>query len=267
MKTTNSPPSSLRSLTGHLLVALGAVLATANSAHATSLLLNNGLAPPNAANVIDGAALNGVVDNLIVHDEGCALSPYGSVCANPGSPTTLAITTGGVVVNTSVYGNSHIDMLGGDVFGAFLAAAESASILMSGGTVHGILESVHDSEMSLIGGFVGLQVRAWDRGQITIAGGTIGTSGAYPQIRSFGQAVIDILGHDFAIDGVAVPLGEISALTGRITGTLASGDLLDYRFERVTTSAIRLIANPEPGTGLLLGFGLIALGARWRRRA
>jgi hypothetical protein len=49
---------------------------------------------------------------------------------------------------------------------------------------------------------------------------------------------------------------------------LASGELLDNTFERqVAASTIRLIMNPEPGTGLMLGAGLFALALRCRSRS
>ena len=60
--------------------------------------------------------------------------------------------------------------------------------------------------------------------------------------------MIEIHGHGFAVDGVPIAYGDLTAMKGRITGVLASGQLLDNTFERqVAASTIRLIMNPEPG--------------------
>jgi hypothetical protein len=99
-------------------------------------------------------------------------------------------------------------------------------------------------------------------------GGGIEGNGAVAEIRSFGNAVIEIHGHSFAVDGVPIAYGDLTAMKGRITGVLASGELLDNTFERqVAASTIRLIMNPEPGTGLMLGAGLFALALRCRSRS
>jgi len=233
-------------------------------ATAVTILINNGLAPPNPENVIDDFLVMGTFDLVKVRNAGCGAAP--GLCTAPGAPTTVAIVDGGVAANVLADGSSHVDMQGGDVYGLFLAASGSASISMTGGNVHFVLEASEDSQISFLGGYVEAQVRGFDAAHITIAGGSIGSGGAQAEIRTFNQALIEIIGSDFAIDGIPVAFGDISAASGRITGRLASGDLLDDRFERVSgQGTIRLIANPEPGTGLLVALGLLALGAARRR--
>jgi hypothetical protein len=111
---------------------------------------------------------------------------------------------------------------------------------------------------------VGAQIRAWEKSHITIAGGTIGDPDEFPEIRARG-GLIEIIGSGFAVDGIPVAFGDVSGLSGTLTGLLLSGELLSNTFERANGGVIRLVAVPEPATGLILGAGLIALAARTRR--
>jgi hypothetical protein len=64
-----------------------------------------------------------------------------------------------------------------------------------------------------------------------------------------------------------VPYGDLSALTGTLTGTLWSGDSLNATFHQgggAYTGTITLV--PEPTTSLLLGLGLLGLAVAGRRR-
>jgi hypothetical protein len=232
---------------GFLAAALTSALLAA-SASATTFNYDNGSAPPNPANVIDGFV---------------SMSSFDLFEISGG--TTVAITAGGVATNVFAHDTSHVEMSGGDVWGLYLAADGSASITMTGGTVHYLIEALGSSDISFLGGYVDNQIRAWNDAHITIAGGTIG-SGYLHQIRTFHSgSLIEIYGTDFAVDGVPVAYGDLTAVTGRLTGTLSSGDLLDNTFQRVGgNGTIRLVHNPEPGTGLLLGAGLIALARRRR---
>lgn len=226
---------------------------------AFAILINNGLAPPNPQNVIDHFLTSDVFDTVDVHDRFCTPSDD---CSNPSGPTTVAIVDGGVASNVLVYGNSHVDMSGGEVHGLYLAATDDASIIMSGGVVHSILEATGRASIELAGGYVDFQVRADDSSYLAIAGGTIGGS-SIADIRVLGSALIEIFGSDFAIDGIPVGFGDVSALTGQLTGTLGSGELIDNDFEHVLgAGTIRLMPIPEPGAGLLLAAGLIALARR-----
>jgi hypothetical protein len=80
------------------------------------------------------------------------------------------------------------------------------------------------------------------------------------------------VGRGFAVDGNPVPYGDLSALTGTLTGTLASGDPVNNVFHQgggfytgTITLAPLLPALPRWGYLALAG-GLIVVGAAVMRR-
>jgi hypothetical protein len=111
-----------------------------------------------------------------------------------------------------------------------------------------------------------------------MSGGTVGGD-----LEAYGSSNIIFIGSDFMVDGVPVPYGDLSALTGTLTSTLASGDAISNVFYQggyssTYTGTITLVPAPtipvpalQPAglIGLsvsLLAFGLMALAAGRRRR-
>ena len=189
-------------------------------------LINNGLAPPNPANVISTA----IGDLALVQNVGCDVVSQGRPCPMPGGPTKVALVNGGVVGS--------------------LEARESSSIAMSGGRNDGV-------------------IYAFDTSSVELSGGTI-----FGDIIALDSSNITIFGTDFAVDGAPVGYGPLSTKTGILTGTLLSGDPINNYFCHSACNQIfidnptGLIALvPEPGSLVLLGFGLVALAATWRSTA
>jgi hypothetical protein len=92
----------------------------------------------------------------------------------------------------------------------------------------------------------------------------------YENLYASDSSVITISGIDFMVDGTPVPFGDLSALTGTLTGTLTSGDFIDNVFYQggyagTYTGIIRLV--PEPSTAALLALGLVGIAAMRRQRA
>jgi hypothetical protein len=131
----------------------------------------------------------------------------------------------------------------------------------------GDLEAYDSSSITMSGGTVGDSVSAYDFSTITISGGV-----AMSSLYALDSSTMIFFGGSFMVDGVPVPFGELAALTGVLTGTLASGDPIDNVFFQGgydsgfggAQATGTMILVPEPGTGLLVMAGLLGL-AGWRR--
>lgn len=169
----------------------------------------------------------------------------------PGMETTVNLLAGGAITpGYGLYGynDSRINIFGGSV-GYWLRAYDSTRVEISSGWITYYLSAYGSSE-------------------VTVSGGSIGDS-IFAGYDSPDDSVITFVGSDFAVDGEAFGYGELSSIWGegnwgeprrRLTGTLASGDLLDNDFYIGGNSRIVLV--PEPGTVLLLGLGAVMLRKR-----
>jgi sulfatase modifying factor 1 len=152
----------------------------------------------------------------------------GHLEAKDSSTVTLS---GGSVGHLEAKDSSTVTLRGGEV-GGYLIADDASSVVMSGGSVIR-LQASDTSSVILSGGSVRDFVVAEGSSRVTMRGGSV--QGVY---TFFGDLLADdssrftIIGTDFAVDGVPVAYGPISATEGRLTGTLASGEPLDNDFCR-----------------------------------
>jgi hypothetical protein len=232
-----------------------AVLALGTPVAAGTIVINNGLSPPNPANTIE-ASNSFPDDSVFVQNVGCDATVQ-TPCDSPGSDTTVALGDGGIALAVNVW--------------------ESSTFIMSGGSILFGLESYDSSTITLAGGSVGSEVRAFNSSTIVISGGSVfgvkaGGTGSMVEIHGGSIAdyldpnggTIAVFGSGFAIDGGSVPFGPIAALSGNLTGTLASGDGINNPFI-INPGSGQIILVPEPPTALLLSVGL--LGLLWREFA
>jgi hypothetical protein len=207
------------------------------AAGAVVVLLNNGLAPPEAPNVIDASDAYDITDGVsavTVRNAGCTTDT--GACPAPGDSTTVEMVAGGSVWELDVLDTSQLRVRGGTV-NETLVALGSSQIQMSGGSVAHELRAADSAAAILSGGFVGGPIVAAHASRITI------------------------VGSGFAVGGAPIGDGPIAATTGLLTGTLASGDPIESVFAHAGYSAEltgTIVVVPEPGPGLL---GAVALAA------
>jgi hypothetical protein len=188
-----------------------------------------------------------------------------------GVGTTLNIVPGGKIgLDCLAFENSKVNLLGGEI-ASNLFAQNNSQITVSDGVVGEFLWSSGNSQVTISGGHIGIEVDAYMNSQITFSGGTIGhdlRADGYSQVTISGgqvgyelwatqHGVVTIYGSDFSIDGLNIGYGPITVASGILTGTLASGDLIDTNFHIYDEATITLI--PEPATFLLLALGSLAL--------
>lgn len=211
---------------------------------AATVLIHNGLAPPAPANVIDDATH--AADNVWIRNADCPPGwPEANVsdaCPAPGAPTAVAVDSGASVLRLDVLDSSSAHLSGGTV-SSIVRTRSTASVMMSGGTVLDTIHTLNASRFTWTGGSIGGGLEAHETSVITVVGG------------------------DFRVDGAPVPYGDLSAQTGTLTGTLASGEPVDNAFFQGggswqgTVTLVEPAAVPVPVLSLWARFGLA--GAIW----
>jgi len=244
-------------------------------------VISNGLAPLNPENVIDDADDFSSNRSVFVRSVGCPPEwPDGfasAPCPSPGAPTEVEVVAGGYVDGDLQALDSCFVTMSGGVVNAALEARDSSTVTMNNGTVGSQLRASDTSAVTMSGGMVGLLV-ARDSSTITISGGTVEND-----LVAYRSSIVTIEGENFKVDSGSGPesveYGDLSAFTGTLTGTLASGDPISnvfYQGGYVDDSSCRawypcsgtitLEYAPEPSPGLL-GACVFATLALLRRRA
>jgi hypothetical protein len=182
-----------------------------------------------------------------------------------GGSSTLTMSGGFVDVwGLLAYGSSNVTMSGGWTLGG-LSAYNSSTIRLSGGSVAyyswpGVgLIAYGSSTITMSGGCVACNydakgdVRAYDSSSITMSGGCVACApDADGDLLAYDSSTITLIGTNFMVDGIPVPYGDLSALTGTLTGILFSGDALSADFFQgggSYTGIIRLVPEPPCSDG------------------
>ncbi|MCE5184925.1 MAG: hypothetical protein LLF76_02225 [Planctomycetaceae bacterium] len=205
---------------------------------------------------MDFATMDGN-SQVYVHD--------GSINTLSASGTSRFVMNGGTIREfeggggsgyIQAYGQSRIEINDGSVDGSIEAGGQSR-VEISGGSV-GHLSCVDDAQVQICGGSV-RALGAYSTGTVTIKGGNVQNLTVGSEFDS-AAATVEIYGSAFNL-----PFGEVTALSGTITGTLENGDPLDVAFTRDPTSKIVLIQsstddiiidNGDPGTSFTGTWGI-----------
>ncbi len=228
--------------------------------------------PPTTLNVLPGAAMG----YFLVTSEDSVLDVSGGDIGLLESPSTSVLNVGGQTAFTmtggTVHGRSYLSqqataaVSGGTLDGPVDLHGE-VDLLFSGGTITGQLTNFEDTRIEITGGEVwgGLRVA----GEGHVRGGDLG-GGVIVEFRGD----LEIVGTGFEVDGVPVPLGDVVAESGVLTGLLESGEPIDVSFVRnelvvaEETLQGRIVLLPEPGgLALLCGVALLWLLPRRGSRA
>jgi len=236
-----------------LAVASALILGAGGAAHA-AIIIDNGLDCSNPGNVID----QNTGDGVEVYD------------APAGAPTQVCLVDGGSLGagDLAIFDSSSVMMTGGSV-GDAVTARDLSSFTMSEGSVPGGLYSQDGASVTMSGGLVESTLFASGESSMMIEDGTLAASSIYARDSSS----ITIFGSDFEVDEVPVPLGDLSALRGTLTGTLPSGSSFYSVFYQAGASCAAgtctgtITLAPEPSTALLLGLGLAGLAVMGTGRA
>jgi hypothetical protein len=209
-----------------------------------------------------------------------------------GDSASSILLTGGEIGFIDHVSSGMLDMNGGTVLGdvRVFGGFDRPSARISGGVIEGDLVGFDNS-----GGRFGLWISGGQfNGDISILGGmNAEIAGGEFEGNSIlvGDAVFDpfgprlmIAGGRFALNELTIdsygvltiagsdfnfPLGDVTAETGTITGTLMDGSLFSVDFARLNTrtNAVpgKITLVPEPSTGALCAIGLVALTVAKRR--
>ncbi len=209
---------------------------------------------------------DGLADSLLLADSSLLTMNAGTVDQIDTYNDSIATIYAGTIGSRDViaWDSSVVKFLGGTVTG-YLYAFDYSTVTMVGGTVDFDFDSWFESNAAFGGGTVTGDLDAWELSNMVWSGGTLGG-----EVFAGDTATITIIGTDFQVDGVPVPFGDLSAMTGVLTGTLESGDPINHVFYQgghdydgdssLFLSGTITLVVPEPTTALLQGVALLSLG-------
>jgi hypothetical protein len=212
-----------------LLLALFAVACLTAPARAAEIFINNGLAPPNPDNVIDGTAR----DDYFIDDVGCPGCPV------PGGPTAVEMVDGARANSIEVSHTSSFTMTGGDV-GFGISGYDGSSIQIDGGSADGF-SMFGTGTLTITGGtsLGGARVGSAATGIMT--GGSI-TNGFF---RVEGTSSLEMSGGTSF--GVETSDDAFARITGGLVGEVVAMDASTVEVVGTAFELLDIDYQPIPG--------------------
>jgi hypothetical protein len=197
---------------------------------------------------------------------------------------SIAEIAGGTVVGDLTASGSRVRVASGLIVGS-LEASGAVEVELVGGVLQGSIRAIGDElvplpfpfspRMEIAGVEIGGDVELRGFAQATISGGVIGGD-----LEAWGNSSVvvtggQLLGDLFALDESVVELngsgfnqgtGEMTEVTGRITGMLEDGTPFDVGFFRAAAATLLLIPEPSPVTTGLVAIGALAGMSHARRK-
>jgi hypothetical protein len=171
------------------------------------------------------------------------ISNHTVVIFNTGGNVTASSSSGGSLSAVSVVDTSRVINNGASLTGSItsggsstntasgLSAADNSRVSVASGTFTGSISSTGGATTTNAAS--GLS--AADNSQVSVSGGSFTASGATSNLGLdvLDNAEVTLFGNDFNY-----PFGPISDLTGTITGTLESGDSINFSFSQSRSGQI-----------------------------
>ena len=219
-------------------------------------------------------------EDIYVRNQGCFdFHP----CASPGAPTTATFSSGAntfygfSVRDTSIAiiqstfgtgnfgaGDNSIVYLEGGVIDPEVHLWGSAQFFMSSGSIEDDMTLRHNGYAEITGGALGRSLFLVDDAQVDIRGGFYnGGLDVGDDMYVDGASVLRFFGSSFEVNGLPVGYGDISSISGTLSGILESGEAFSVDIGTGSSNTGTIVLTPEPSTAFLLALGLIGL-ARFR---
>lgn len=265
-----------------------AILAAGPASSFSEIMINNGLAPPNASNVFAAP----VGQRFIVRNQNCTSNRAGDPCAAPGASTAISIdgsnsgqlyvtdtssaeVSNGYLTELAVYSGASITLNAMNIDAVSISGTMSGGVgtqyfnagsgaVLDGGASALFAMSLNDVFSSNFSFYAeGLDMGGASDVTSPSFGGSEYRLSDTAILRSEGEirggqtylqdsSILIVRGENFTIDGAPVGLGAVSVTNGNLLGTSAQGATILLGFVQGGGLGHDIQGNQVPFTGTLI---------------
>jgi hypothetical protein len=222
------------------------LLIGAGVARGADIVIANGSAPPDPANVL-GAGNSSPQDRVAVQSVGCNfLVEY--PCAAPGAATEVLVVGGAWIGDLAAFESSSVTMDGGTIE-RNLEAFNFSHVTLNDGQIRDFVQARDFAKIDLTGGAVGDNCEANGASEITLDGGSIDGF-----LLAFEQATIVMRGGVVARNLAALNFSTVTLSGGEVMGIVEAFDFATATVRGGAAADIEAsgasIVTLEGGTGV-----------------